>query len=79
MRGIAGMEAKRGLVRYIKEYQNYEGARVIAERNNISNSEIKELVGDFFFNLYSMDPKKRFEMKIRRGYWKDIIAGERVE
>ena len=59
------------LRKYIVDYQNYEGARVLASEIGLDDEEVRALVGDFFFDLYKMDPRKRFAIKVRRGYWRD--------
>jgi hypothetical protein len=59
---------------YITDYQNYDGARVIALSNNVDGKTIKDLVGDFYFKLYNTDPVKLFNLKVKRGYWRDNPA-----
>jgi len=66
-----GEWTKEDLTRYIVGYQNYEGAKVINQELNFPEEEIRGLVGDKLYRMYSMDPKKRFAMKTRRGFWKD--------
>ena len=59
------------LKRYIIRYQNYDGARIIACNNSVSDVSVLELVGGFYLNKYKMDSHKLFYAKIRRGYWMD--------
>ena len=56
---------------FIVDYQNYEGAKVLAKRGGISDSQVRKLVGKKLYGLYKMDPQKRFNMKVKRGFWRD--------